>query len=91
MEINSDERAIALAEYIIRNNATVRAAAKANAVSKSTVHSDVTKRLQKIDGELYGKVRKILQTNKAEKHIRGGIATKRKYEEITLLQRYSSK
>lgn len=80
MENNADERATALAEYIIKNNATVRAAAKANTVSKSTVHSDVTKRLQKIDGELYEKVREILQKNKAEKHIRGGMATKRKYE-----------
>lgn len=80
MESNATERAVALAEYIIKNNATVRATAKAMCISKSTVHSDVTKRLQKIDGAMYNRVREILQKNKEEKHIRGGMATKRKYE-----------
>lgn len=80
MKNNADERAIVLAKYIIKNNSTVRSAAKANAVSKSTVHSDVTKRLQKIDGELYKGVREILDKNKEEKHLRGGMATKEKYK-----------
>ncbi len=81
MENSADERAVALAEYIVKNSATVRAAAKANAVSKSTVHSDVTRRLKKIDGELYEKVRLVLDINKKERHLRGGRATKEKYME----------
>ena len=80
MENSADERAVNLAKYIIKNCATVRTAAKANSVSKSTVHSDVTKRLQKIDGELYDKVREVLDRNKKERHIRGGMATKEKYK-----------
>lgn len=79
MENNADERAVILGKYIVKNKATVRAAAKANSVSKSTVHSDVTKRLRKIDGELYDKVREILDKNKEERHIRGGLATREKY------------
>ncbi len=81
MENSADERAVALARYIVKNSATVRAAAKANAVSKSTVHSDVTRRLRKIDGELYENVRRVLDTNKQERHLRGGKATKEKYME----------
>ena len=79
MENNADERAVLLGRYIVKHNSTVRAAAKANCVSKSTVHSDVTKRLKKIDGELYLKVREILNKNKDERHIRGGLATREKY------------
>lgn len=79
MENNADERAIVLAKYIIKNSATVRAAAKASSVSKSTVHSDVTKRLIKIDGELYTQVRAVLDKNKKERHLRGGMATREKY------------
>ena len=79
MENNADERAVILGKYIVKNKATVRSAAKANSVSKSTVHSDVTKRLKKIDGELYDKVREILDKNKEERHIRGGLATREKY------------
>ncbi len=75
-----DIRAVELGEYIVRNNATVRAAAKAFSVSKSTVHIDVTKRLCSIDPVLYEKVRKILDENKAQRHIRGGLATKQKYK-----------
>lgn len=81
MENNADERAVTLARYIVKNSATVRSAAKANAVSKSTVHSDVTRRLKKIDGELYEKVRQVLDINKKERHLRGGMATKEKYME----------
>lgn len=79
MENNADERAVILGKYIVKNKATVRSAAKANSISKSTVHSDVTKRLKKIDGELYDKVREILDKNKEERHIRGGLATREKY------------
>lgn len=80
MENCADERAVLLGRYIADHNATVRSAARANAVSKSTVHSDVTKRLKKIDGELYERVRKILDINKKERHLRGGMATKEKWE-----------
>lgn len=80
MENSADERAILLAKYIIENSATVRCTAKVNCVSKSTVHSDVTKRLKKINGELYEQVRAVLEKNKKERHIRGGLATKEKWE-----------
>ncbi len=79
METNADERAVILGKYIVKNKATVRSAAKANCVSKSTVHSDVTKRLKKIDGALYDRVREVLDKNKEERHIRGGLATREKY------------
>ena len=80
MENSADERAVLLGRYIVSHNATVRSAARANAVSKSTVHSDVTKRLKKIDGELYEGVRRVLDINKSERHLRGGMATKEKWE-----------
>lgn len=79
MENHADERAVILGKYIVKHNATVRSTAKANSVSKSTVHSDVTSKLKKIDGELYNKVRAVLDKNKLERHLRGGIATKEKY------------
>ena len=82
MENIADERAVTLARYIVENSATVRTAAKANAVSKSTVHSDVTRRLQKIDGELYLRVREVLDKNKKERHLRGGMATREKYRGV---------
>ncbi|MBP3328507.1 MAG: sporulation transcriptional regulator SpoIIID [Clostridia bacterium] len=75
-----DIRAVELGEYIVKNNATVRAAAKAFSVSKSTVHIDVTKRLCYVDPTLYEKVRTVLDVNKAQRHIRGGLATKEKYK-----------
>lgn len=74
-----EERAAMLGEYIIENKATVRKAAKKFGVSKSTVHKDVSQRLKVINPALYSKVRDILDTNKNERHIRGGIATKNKY------------
>lgn len=77
---NIEQRACELAEYIIENKATVRAAAKQFGISKSTVHKDLTERLKTINPSLYGEVRKLLDINKAERHIRGGMATKRKYE-----------
>ena len=65
---------------LLANNATVRAAAKQFGVSKSTVHKDLTERLEKIDPALYQQVRQLLDRNKAERHIRGGMATRRKYK-----------
>ena len=77
-----EERAIELARYIIENNSTVRATAKIFNVSKSTVHKDVHERLTKINPVLYEQAKTILEQNKAERHIRGGMATKKKYENI---------
>lgn len=77
-----EERAIDIAGYIVENNATVRQAAKKFGVSKSTVHKDITERLEEIDHELAAKARKILDINKSERHIRGGLATKKKYETL---------
>lgn len=75
----SAERAVELGEYIVRNKVTVRAAAEIFGVSKSTVHTDVTDRLRELDPRLYLKVREVLDINKAQRHIRGGMATKEKY------------
>ena len=74
-----EERAVDIAEYIIEHNATVRQAAKEFGISKSTVHKDVTDRLLKINPGLAQETRKILDTNKSERHIRGGMATREKY------------
>ena len=73
------QRAISLANYMIENKPTVRQAAKKFGVSKSTVHKDLTERLENIDSSLAIEVRKILDLNKSERHIRGGMATKEKY------------
>lgn len=86
MKFSVEERACELAEYIIEHRATVRAAAKRFGISKSTVHKDVTERLREIDRSLYLKVREILIENKSERHIRGGMATKQKYENLSRLQ-----
>ena len=74
-----EERAVRLAQYIIEKDATVRQAAKGFAISKSTVHKDVTDRLIQINPALAGEARKILDVNKEERHIRGGLATREKY------------
>lgn len=74
-----EERAAMLGEYIIESKATVRKAAKKFGVSKSTVHKDVSQRLKSLNPSLYREVRLILDTNKSERHIRGGMATKNKY------------
>ncbi|MBO5449257.1 MAG: sporulation transcriptional regulator SpoIIID [Ruminococcus sp.] len=80
--IESDkERAVLFGEYMVSRKATVRAAAKAFGVSKSTVHKDLSERLPKISPALYGKVKLILEENKQQRHIRGGLATKHKYEQ----------
>ncbi|NCB50793.1 MAG: sporulation transcriptional regulator SpoIIID [Clostridia bacterium] len=80
MRTDIEERAIRLAEYITENRVTVRAAAKKFGISKSTVHKDITERLESVNPELYSEVRSLLDLNKAERHIRGGIATRRKYK-----------
>ncbi|AUS95011.1 sporulation transcriptional regulator SpoIIID [Clostridium thermosuccinogenes] len=74
-----EERVMELAYYIIENKTTVRAAAKKFGISKSTVHKDVTERLAKIKPALANEVKLVLEENKAERHIRGGQATKAKY------------
>ena len=74
-----EERAVEVAHYIIDNNATVRQAAKQFGISKPTVHKDVTERLLQINPSLAEKTRVVLDLNKSERHIRGGMATKEKY------------
>ena len=74
-----EERVLGIADYIIENGATVRDAAKKFRISKSTVHKDVTERLQSISPVLASEVRKVLDLNKQERHIRGGLATREKY------------
>jgi len=74
-----ETRALKLGEYMVENNATVRSTAKHFGVSKSTVHKDVSERLQDINSFLYKNVKKVLEVNKAQRHIRGGFATKNKY------------
>lgn len=80
--ISIEERAIKLAQYIIDSKDTVRGAAKKFGISKSTVHKDVSQRLLRINPSLASEVRVILDENKAERHIRGGLATKHKYEAL---------
>ncbi|NLO46213.1 MAG: sporulation transcriptional regulator SpoIIID [Clostridiales bacterium] len=75
-----EERAVDLGEYIVENKTTVRAAAKQFGVSKSTVHMDVSQRLRKLNPQLYSEVRRVLDINKSQRHIRGGLATKEKYK-----------
>ena len=77
-----EERAERLALYIIENRTTVRAAAKKFCVSKSTVHKDISQRLPQFNRILYLQAREVLEVNKAQRHIRGGIATRRKYRGV---------
>lgn len=77
-----EKRPVVLGEYILNNKATVRQAAEVFSVSKSTVHIDVTKRLCAIAPSLAAQVNEVLQENKAQRHIRGGIATKEKYRQL---------
>ncbi len=81
MRNHIEMRALELAAYMVENKATVRAAARRFGVSKSTVHKDVSERIEQIDRALAQKVRTVLEVNKAERHIRGGIATREKYLE----------
>lgn len=75
-----DERIIDIGTYISENNATVREAAKHFGISKSTVHKDITERLKKLNPQLAGEVRLVLDKNKSERHLRGGMATRKKYK-----------
>ena len=74
-----EKRAVQLAQYIVENSATVRAAAKKYGVSKSTVHKDITERLRYISPALYAQAKAVLEKNKSERHLRGGEATRIKY------------
>ncbi|MFR6692707.1 sporulation transcriptional regulator SpoIIID [Clostridiaceae bacterium Marseille-Q4149] len=80
MKGNMEERACQLALYLIENRATVRAAAGKFGVSKSTVHKDLSERLPAYNRALYLQVKEVLDENKAQRHIRGGLATRRKYK-----------
>ena len=75
-----EERAVELGEYILENRTTVRGAAKKFGISKSTVHKDVSERLKRVNPRLYREVKDILEINKAQRHIRGGLATRMKYK-----------
>ena len=82
MKLQQEGRAVMLGRFITENKTTVRAAANHFGISKSTVHKDVSERLRTEDPELYVRVKVILEINKQERHIRGGLATKRKYAAI---------
>ena len=87
MNVNGKDRCEMLGEYLITNKATVRSCASYFGVSKSTVHKDLTGKLMKINRALYTEVKAVLDTNKSERHLRGGEATRRKY----LIERLKSK
>ena len=87
MKGNIEERACQLALYIIENRATVRSAARKFGISKSTVHKDITGRLRRLDPPLAAEAARILAQNKSERHLRGGNATKLKYE----IEKYTKK
>lgn len=74
-----EKRTVILGEYIVEHGSTVRDAAKSFGISKSTVHKDVSQRLRRINPQLYGEVKRVLEHNKAQRHIRGGLATREKY------------
>jgi len=80
LDFDTYQRSVILAKHIIENCTTVRATAKIFGISKSTVHKDLTEKLCKENPALFKEVRKILDLNKSERHIRGGLATKKKYE-----------
>lgn len=80
MNYDYDIRAVELGNFIVENKSTVRATAKKFGISKSTVHTDITVRLRRINPVLFSEVRKVLDVNKEERHIRGGIATREKYK-----------
>ena len=80
LKIDSDERPRLLAQYLTEHDSTVRATAAVFGVSKSTVHKDLTSRLKQIDPILYAAAERVLEKNKSERHLRGGNATKLKYE-----------
>ena len=80
MKVEPEQRAALLGEYIAEHSATVRAAARAFGCSKSTVHKDLSERLPAFNRGLYLQVKQVLEENKAQRHIRGGLATRRKYK-----------
>jgi putative DeoR family transcriptional regulator (stage III sporulation protein D) len=82
LKSNIEERACDLAAYIIESKATVRSAAKKFGISKSTVHKDLSERLEHINRPLYLQVKEVMEFNKAERHIRGGLATRLKYKGV---------
>ncbi len=82
MKSNFRNRAEIFGGYIVENKATVRSTAAKFNISKSTVHKDVSERLKYINPRLYGEVKEVLEINKSERHIRGGLATRRKYKGI---------
>ncbi|MDR1674025.1 MAG: sporulation transcriptional regulator SpoIIID [Oscillospiraceae bacterium] len=82
MKSQTNDRAIILGEFILENKSTVRAAARRFGISKSTVHKDVSERLPKISPQLSILVKEVLEQNKQERHIRGGLATKEKYRQL---------
>ncbi len=86
-----DERAREFADYIIQNNATVRSTTAVYNITKTTVHKDVSYRLKMIDYDLYSKVKKVLSKNLEERHIRGGIATQKKYAELKAMKKKESR
>ena len=85
-----EDRCVILGRYIAENNATVRSAAKVFGVSKSTVHKDITVVLPKVNSLLAQQVKKVLMENKAQRHLRGGMATKNKYSAFDYLYSYSA-
>ena len=82
MKVEPEQRAALLGEYIAKNSATVRAAARVFGCSKSTVHKDLQDRLPQFDRCLYLQVKEVLDENKAQRHIRGGLATRKKYKGV---------
>lgn len=80
---SNQERCVILGKFIVENNATVRSAARQFGISKSTVHQDITVKLEKANKALYEEVKTVLDKNKQERHIRGGEATKKKYSELS--------
>lgn len=80
---SNQERCVILGKFIVENNSTVRAAARRFGISKSTVHQDITVKLEKTNKALYDEVKSVLDKNKQERHIRGGEATKKKYRELS--------
>ncbi len=82
-ENGGQERCVILGQYIVENNATVRSAAKKFGISKSTVHQDITTKLEHVNSHLYEEVKQVLYHNKQERHLRGGQATKEKYAALS--------
>lgn len=88
MNYDYDIRAVELGNFIVENKSTVRATAKKFGISKSTVHTDITVRLRRINPALFSEVRKVLDVNKEERHIRGGIATREKYKKEAICTKW---